>query len=201
MEEATSPQVNGRVGGVIEASTTGFTTQCYELYEAPPLGSLVRCGEDGVIYGIVYNVTTRGMDQGRRPIARGRDEETEEAVYLSNPQLRRLLVTEFEALSVGHLSEGRVLRYLAPLPPRIHSFVHRCDSDELRDFSGSLDFIPALLSAPIAAPDDVVTSFLRLAGASHPDPERFLIDAGKELAIYLAGKMQRLNNVLRRLSP
>ena len=201
MKEAALPQATCRLGGVVEASTIGFTTQCDELYEAPPLGSLVRCGAVDFIYGIVHNVSTRGMDQSRRPIARGRDEETEEAVYLNNPQLKRLLVTEFNALSVGHVSEGRILRYLAPLPPRIHSFVHRCNDEELQAFSGSLEFIPALLSASIAASDDVVTSFLRLAGASHADPARFLIAAGKELAGHLAGETQRLNNMLRRLSP
>ena len=30
-----------RVGEVIQASTTDFVAQCYELYQIPPLGSLV----------------------------------------------------------------------------------------------------------------------------------------------------------------
>ena len=91
-----------RLGEVVEATTTEFVVQCYELYTAPTLGSLVRCGDDEAIYGIVYEIGTRSIDAGRRPIARGRDEEDEDAIYESNPQLSRLLSTEFRALSVGH---------------------------------------------------------------------------------------------------
>ena len=40
MEGSTSP----RIGEVIEASTNGFTAQCYELYQLPPLGSPVLKG-------------------------------------------------------------------------------------------------------------------------------------------------------------
>ena len=82
------PEKSNRVGEVIEASTTQFTSQCYELYEMPPLGSLVRTGD---IYGVVAHAATKGLEPGRRPIARGRDEESEAAIYQENPQLARLL--------------------------------------------------------------------------------------------------------------
>ena len=192
---------NSRVGEVVEASTTGFTTQCHELYEAPTLGSLVRSGGDESIYGIVFEVSTGSLDPTRHPIARGRDEETEEGVYLNNPQLTRLLTTQFTSLIVGHLADGQLRRYLAPLPPKIHSFVYVSDDQELSEFSSSLDFIPILMSAPISAADDVIAAFLRRASQSHSDPESFLIGSGKELALLLAGQLQRLNSVLRRISP
>lgn len=205
MQDATlngkQSQVGPRLGEVVEASTTEFTTQCYRLYEAPPLGSLVRSGDASPVYGIVYEVATRSMDAARHPIPRGEDEESEEEVYLNNPQLNRLLLTEFHAMVVGYQSSDGIRRYLAPLPLRIHSFVYQCDGDELREFSSSLDFLPIILSAQISAPDDVIASFLRQASESHPDSQRFLVGAGKELAVYFAGQLQRLNNVLRRLSP
>ena len=190
-----------RLGEVVEASSTEFTAQCYGLYGAPPLGGLVRCGDEAAIYGVVFEVATKSMDPGRRPIARGRDEDTEEAVYTSNPQLIRLLSTEFRCLVVGHGSDGQVRRHLGPTPPRIHSFVHGCDGQELRMFSSSLEFIPILLNASSDAADEVTASFLRQASASHPEPERFLVDAGKEVAVLLSGQLQRLSNLLRRLSP
>ena len=201
MNDAALPQPNNRLGEVVEASTSEFTTQCYRLYEAPPLGSLVRSGDDAPVYAVVYEVATRSMDPARHPIPRGQDEDTEEGVYLSNPQLNRLLATEFRAVVVGHRSDGEVRRYLAPLPPRIHSFVYRCDGEELQAFSSSLDFMPIILAAPVTATDDVLTSFLRQASATHPEPERFLVEAGKELAVHLGGQLQRLNSALRRLSP
>lgn len=197
---ATGQPGSSRLGEVVESSTTVFTSQCYRLYEAPPLGSLVRCGDAGAVFGMVFEVATRSMDPSRRPIPRGAGEDTEEAVYLSNPQLNRLLVTEFQALVVGHESGGELRPYLAPLPPRIHSFVYRCDDEELRRFSRTLDFMSIVLSAPIPAPDDVIASFLRQAGRVQPEPEEFLVYAGKEMAGYLAGQPQRLGGVLRRLS-
>ena len=200
MTDGAQPGSPERVGEVVEASTTEFTAQCYQLYDAPPLGSLVRCGDDSAVFGIVFEVATRSMDPARRPIARGQDEETEEEVYLSNPQISRLLLTDFRSAVVGHRADGNLRRFLAPLPPRIHAFVYRCGDEELRGFSGSLDFLPILFALPVSATDDVVAAFLRLASASHPEPERFLVDAGKVLASHLGGQVQRLNSVLRRLS-
>ena len=188
-----------RVGEVIEASTTEFTTQCYDLYTAPPLGSLVRVSDDSAIYGIVSEVATRSLDPSRHPIARGADEDTEEAVYLNNPQLSRLLFTEFRAMVVGHRDNDEIKQYLPPLPPRIHAFAYVCGGDELRDFSESMEFLPLLLSAPLASTDDVIASFIRLAAGTRDDSDDFVVESGKRLASHLGGQLQRLNTILRRL--
>lgn len=195
-----SPAVDSRLGEVVEASTGDFSVECYELYEAPPLGALVRCSEDGPIYGVVGQVATSSLDPARRPIARGRHENTEEAVYRSNPQLERLLRTEFRALVVGHAVGSRMMRFLAPGPPRIHAFVYACAGEEVRDFTSSLEFLPLLLSAPIGSPDDIVASFVRQASVYHPEPREFLLEAGREIATLLGRDTQRLNGLLKRLS-
>ena len=201
MQDPPPAQRTARFGEVIEASTTGFKVQCYELYEAPFLGSLVWTGGPSAIYGIVYDVTTASMDPARHPIARGRDEESEGAVYRNNPQLSRLLSTEASSVVVGHRSSGEMVRRLPPLPARIHSFAHICTSGELRELSASLEFLPALLSSPwIMAPDDVTAAFLLHASAAHPAPREYLVEAGKELAAALSGDVRRLNGILKRLS-
>lgn len=189
-----------RLGEVVEATSTEFVVQCYELYTAPVLGSLVKCGEDDAIYGIVHEISTRSIDAGRRPIARGRDEEDEEAIYESNPQLSRLLSTEFRALSVGHIESGVVRRRLAPLPPRIHSFVYPCSEEALREFSTELDFVSILLAAPVSAADDVLAAFLKMASNAHSDSDEFLVNAGRRLTPLLGGQMQRLDGILRRIA-
>ena len=200
------PQANdrkappARIGEVVEASTARFAAQCYRLYDGPPLGSLVRCGDESPIYGIVCEVTTQSMDPGRRPAPRGHDEETEEGVYLSNPQLSRLLQTEIRCVSVGHRVNGQLLRHPSLLPPRILSFVYWTGDDELREFTGSLDFMPNLLADSVDASDEVIAAFLRRSSKAWPEPERFLVDAGRQLATLLAGEIQRLNNLLRRVS-
>ena len=190
-----------RFGEVVEASTTGFAVQCYRLYDAPPVGSLVRCGEEDTVYGVVCQIENRSMDSARHPIPRGADEASEEAVYLSNPQLERLLCTELRCAVVGYREEGEIRREPSPLPPRIHSFVHLCDGSGLREFSGALDFLPTLLEAQGAGVrDDVIAAFLRRASLAHEEPRRLLVEAGRELAALLGSDLPRLNGLLKRLS-
>lgn len=193
-------QVDSRLGEVVESSSTGFTTHCYRLDELPPLGGLVRGGETAQVYGIVYAASTRSIDPARHPIPRGVDADTEEDVYRDNPQLERLLVSEFQSVIVGYRLDDQVMHQLPPRPPRIHSFVRECDGEEIRDFSQSMDFAPLLLAASTAAQDEVLAAFLRLARDSHSDPDGFLVRAGRELVAHFPGQAQRLGGVLRRLA-
>ena len=200
MDEAVLNSIERPVGEVVEASTTGFLAQCRRLYEAPPLGSLVKSEGDGPVYGVVADVATQSIDPSRHPVAMGEEDETAEAVYSRNPQLSQLLSTEFRCAAVGYRAGERLHRYLAPLPPKIHSSIYLCGPDETRELCASLDFLPMLLASPVGSPDDVITSFLRLACRRHPEPSQFLVRAGKEIATSLGGEMQRLNGLLRRLS-
>jgi len=42
-------EIADRTGEIIEASTTEFVAQCYELYQSPPLGSLVKATSRTVV--------------------------------------------------------------------------------------------------------------------------------------------------------
>jgi len=190
-----------RVGEVIEASTTEFVAQCYELYQSPPLGSLVKTADLPVeLYGIVYNATTASIEPGRRPIARGKDEPDEEAIYQSSPQLAKLLRTEFSSLVVGYRENDKLYHYLPPKPARIHGFVHLCSPDEVREFSQSFDFLIILLNTrlPVSA-EELVAASLRQMSQVYEDPHAFLVAAGKELAILLGGEFNRLKAILGRI--
>lgn len=192
-----------RIGEVIEASTQEFLAQSYELHQAPPFGSLVKVGPgEGEIYGVVYHVTTRSIEPGRQPLAWGRDEEREEDVYRRNPQLEKLLRTEFQTLILGFSRGGQVCRYLPPSPPRVHSFVYPCSNQEVGAFTAFLDFLPFLLSnRGLAYPDELVAALLRQAYEARSKDQTFLVAAGKELAILLSKEPQRLNALLRRIKP
>jgi len=215
-----------RIGEVVEASTTDFVAQCYELYQLPPLGSLVKTRDLPVeLYGIVYQAATTSLEPGRRPIARGKDEPTEEEIYRSNPQLAQLLRSEFSVLVVGHRQDGKLYHYLPPqparmfsvlvvghrqdgklyhyLPPqpaRIHAFVYQCPAEEVNEFSQSFDFINILLNThlPISV-EEIIAASLRDMGRAHEDPHAFLVAAGKELAMLLGGEFNRLNAILGRI--
>ena len=190
-----------RVGEVIEASTTDFVAQCYELYQSPPLGSLVKTRDESVeLYGIVYNAATASIESGRRPIARGKDEATEEAVYQSSPQLAKLLRSEFEALVVGHRLDNKLYHYLPPKPARIHGFVYLCPPDEVREFSQSFDFLNILVNARLpVSMDELVAASLRQMSQAQEDRHPFLVAAGKELAVLLSGQFHQLKAILGRI--
>jgi len=190
-----------RVGEVIEASTTDFMAQCYELYQSPPLGSLVKTTDLPVeLYGIVYNATTTSLEPGRRPIARGKDEASEEEIYKSSPQLLQLLRSEFSSLVVGYRENEKLYHYLPPKPARIHGFVHLCPSDEVKEFSQSFDFLNMLINTHLPVPaDELIAACLRQMSRVYEDPDHFLVAAGKELAILLSGNFNQLKAILGRI--
>ncbi len=192
-----------RVGEVIEAGTTAFTAQCYELYQIPPLGSLVKTGDSATeLYGIVYNAATTSLEPGRRPIARGRDETSEEAIYRSSPQLTKLLRSEFGAVVVGHKQGDKLYHHLPPQPARIHSFVYQCTLTEVMEFGQSFDFLNILINANLPVPaEELVSASLRQMSRAHKDPRAFLVAAGKELAILLSGNLNQLKAILGRITP
>jgi hypothetical protein len=190
-----------RVGEVTEASTADFVAQCYELYQSPPLGSLVKTKDSAVeLYGIVYNAATTSLEPGRRPIARGKDEATEEEIYQSNPQLLKLLRSEFSALVVGHRQNERLYHYLPPKPARIHGFVYLCPPEEIKEFSQSFDFLNILINTrlPVLG-DELIAACLRQMSQVYEDRHAFLVAAGKNLAILLSGELNRLNAILGRI--
>ena len=190
-----------RVGEVIEASTTDFVAQCYELHQSPPLGSLVKTRDSEVeLYGIVYQATTTSFEPGRRPIARGKDEASEEAIYQANPQLLKLLKSEFSTLVVGHRQGDRLHHYLPPQPARIHGFVYRCSPEEVREFSQSFGFLNILINAhlPVSA-DELISATLRQMSQVYEDRHQFLVAAGKELAILLSSDFGQLKAILGRI--
>ena len=189
-----------RLGEVVETSSTEFTVHCYELYGAASLGALVRTGEEPV-YAVVCNVTTSPLDPARRPVARGQDEPDEEAVYRNNPQLPRLLRTEFQATIVGHQDGDSLHHYLPSQPPRILAFVYVCEPLEVRAFTERLDFLPLLLTGALPLADEVTAAFLRGVAAAHDDPDAFLTAAGRQVARFLSRDLQRLDTLLTRLKP
>jgi hypothetical protein len=190
--------VERKIAEVVEASSSTFVGQCYELYETPPLGAFLRVGQPPT-YGIVQNVVTGALDPGRRVMARGAEEESEEGVYRSNPQLARLLTTRLEALIVGYEAGEAVRHGLPPAPPRLHAFVYACGPQEVVEFTQTFDFLRLLVRSPAPMADEVIVACLRAAAGCHPEPRAFLTAAGRALALALASESGRLNAILRRL--
>lgn len=193
-----------RIGEVVDSCTKEFIAQCYELYQSPSLGSLVKTsgGEScECMYGLVYNVVTAGVEPGRRPIARGKDEMDEENIYRSSPQLMKLLRSEFSALVIGHKKQERVFQHLPPVPARLHGFVFLCSPEEVKEFSRSFYFLNILLNSHLDIPvEELVTAALReMSRAYGAERHAFLVSAGKELAALLSADYGRLRVILKGL--
>ena len=191
--------MSAKIGEVIKSSTESFMAECYELHASPSFGSLVRTKEGNIdIYAVVSGASTSSIEAGRRPIARGRDDVNEEDIYLSNPQLEKLMRTEFTALVVGHGDSGKVSQYMPPRPARIHSFVYSCESDEVAIFNQSLAYLSMLVDVPERS-NELIAAALRNAAAAYSEPMAFLVRAGKELALMIAGDTNRLNIILKKV--
>lgn len=193
---------DNRVGEVVEACTTDFVAQCYELYDSPPLGGLVKTREKDVeLYGVVYNIVTSGMEPGRRPIARGKDELNEEDIYRTNPQLLKLLKSEFSVLVTGYRQGERVFQYLPPRPAHIHSYVYECQPEEVKVFSQSMDFLNILLKSRLEIPvEQLVGAALRQMSLVYgAEKHAFMVTAGKELAALLSADYTQLKSILKGL--
>lgn len=192
-----------RVGEVIEACTTDFTAQCYELYQSPPLGRLVKAhwDENADLYGVVCRVLTAGIEPGRRPIARGKDEANEDEIYRSSPQLLKLLRSEFKVAVIGFKNGEQTCQYLPPKPARIHGFVYLCNDAEVKEFSRSFDFLNILLKSQLELPvEEMVGSVLRQMSQVYGlGKKAFLVSAGKELASLLSRDYAQLKAILRGL--
>ena len=188
-----------RFGEVVEASIERLLGQCHELYDAPVLGTLVRAGES--VYAVVEGVETVALDPTRPIVARGAGAASEAEVYAEHPQLERLLRTQVSLSVIGHREGSDVRQYLPPLPPRIHTFLHVCAAEEVRDFfaGGRPDFASLLIRRGAPAGDDVLAAVLRQASAAFDAPGDFLLTASRGVASLLAGDTARLNAIVRRL--
>ncbi|HLE01855.1 MAG TPA: hypothetical protein VI877_00005, partial [Dehalococcoidia bacterium] len=140
-------------------------------------------------------------DPGRRPLARGRDLSSPAQLLQENPQLPLLFRTDFRATVVGFRQGEDIRRSLPPVPAPIHGFVYPCDPAEVFGFTASLTFLPLLLGPGEVPAEEVVAACLRQAAPHHPDPNAFLVGAGKELALSLRTDPLRLEIILRRLRP
>jgi hypothetical protein len=198
-----------RVGEVIEACSTDFTAQCYELYQSPALGSLVKTrfevrseeAQDAWLYGIVYQAQTASGEPGRRPIARGKNEQNEDEIYRASPQLMKLLKSDFSVVVVGYKAGEQIYQYLPPRPARIHGFVNLCSDEEIKQFSRSFDFINLLLKTrlEITIEELVGAALRRMAQVYGSEKHAFLVSAGKELAALLSADYVQLKAILKGL--
>jgi|TARA_B100000959_G_C14649611_1_gene487797 hypothetical protein len=187
------------IGEVIESSTTEFTTQCRELYSSPALGSLVVSGSTDLVYGVVSHVTTKSLDPGRRPRVMGEEDDTEDDIYSKNPQISRLLCTEFTSISIGYENHGNIYQYMPPYPPKIHALVSKPNSNQINKFVDTFKFVSIMVDSKFPAADETLIAFAREMAACVEEVNDFKISIGREISRLLSADTQRLTNILSRI--
>lgn len=192
-----------RLGEVVQSTSTHFIAQSFVLHDVPPLGSLVRARSGELtVYGIVQFASTTSIDAGRRPIARGAQFADEQDVYTENPQLERLLRTDFEALVVGFRRGSEICHHLPPQPVRVHAFVYQCNGAEVRAFTERWDFLSLIASGDVSvATDELLAACVREAAQARAGDRAFLIEAGRQLARIVGPDTARLTAILKRVRP
>ncbi|MDN5347979.1 MAG: hypothetical protein PWP65_1543 [Clostridia bacterium] len=185
------------LGEVVASSTREFTAEARELYGSPAFGSFVRvtAGEQ-VIYGVVYNIVTEGVDAGRRPVAFGTPWPQ---VAQEHPQLTKLLRTYFSCLTLGFRQGERIYTYLPPFPPYIHSFIEECRREEIKELTARPHYLAHILKSGLVVADQLAAAAIRQACAVQPDAGEYIRRAGRELRRLLTGDLERLKAILRQL--
>ena len=171
-------------------------------FDPPPPALRSGVSLPPAVYALVYSANTASLEPNRRPSALGFADEDE--MRNQQPQIFELLRTEFSGLLIAYSEGGDkpLRRHLPPLPPRIHSRVYACTSEETRILTEDLSFLRGLLlpsgGALAGVPsDELAAACLRQARDAHPDDQAFLLRAGRTLATLLATDYERLQAILR----
>lgn len=193
---------------VLESRTTGWVAQCRELHCAPPFGSFVRApnalpddAQREIIYGVVSHIETLPFEANRRPLALWTEENEMDARH---PQIGKLLRTTFEVTCVGWTrGENRQIHQSSPpQPPRLHSFVMRCEPEDVRRFTQKHDWVRLLFDSCAnsgASADEILVAACNQAIQSHEHDIEYSIALGKTLALLLRADYLRLRAILGRV--
>jgi hypothetical protein len=201
------------IAEVVETATTEFLAQCLEPEDLrfpimPAFGSWVKAADEesgNQIYGVVYAATTSPIDSVHRATALGLSiEELRE----EQPQIFAMLKTEFRAAIVGFETPnhhngsrefGLIYQYLPPRPPQVHQGVYHCSVEEILHFSQQLDFLRTLLQLTAAPIDSLVAATMREIYQLRKADRAWLVQAGRQLGVFLKEDYDRLRLILSQI--
>ncbi|MBI5053561.1 MAG: hypothetical protein HZB52_09875 [Chloroflexi bacterium] len=189
------------IGRLLRSSTTNYVFGCsVPEPEVPLFGAFVKApaqrGQSEVI-GLIYNIAIEDDPFVRQMIA---TPDLDEA-YIQDQRVNRQVPIEVSVLAIGYRNGGGFTHDLPPQPPITLDRISPCDSAEIKHFTARLDYLRLILFAPDVPADELIAVSLRLATDCQPaeDRDRFLRNAGRELAKLLNRDLARLEKLLKRL--
>jgi hypothetical protein len=197
-----------KVGEIVSSNTNSFIAQCIKedsslltLPQAPYFGSFVIAKGEEIgfdIIAVVYEISSGSIDSVHRPTAMNL---TRAELRHQQPQIFDLLKTDFSAITVGYIKDGKIYQSVPPHPPQIHDFVYSCDHNQIKEITENLDYIRTLLNSGTSMCEDIVEANLKFSYLSRGKDRSFLINAGRELSNLLKDNYDRLSAILRRIKP
>jgi len=191
------------IGRLLRSSTTGYVFGCsVPEPEVPLFGMFVKApvqrGQSEAI-GLIYNIAIEDDPFVRQMVATPNLSET----YIQDQRQNRQVPIEVSVLAVGYRSGNKYIHALPPQPPITLDRISACSDAEVCEFTARLDYLRLILNAPDAPADELIAAALQRAAECRPmeERERFLKEAGRELAKLLNRDLNRLENLLRRIRP
>lgn len=191
------------IGRLLRSSTTGYVFGCsVPEPEVPLFGMFVKApaqrGHSEAI-GLIYDIAIEDDAFVRQMVAAPNLPEA----YIQDQRANRQVPIEVSVLAVGYRNGGGYVQSLPPQPPITLDRISSCSDGEVAEFTARLDYVRLILNSTEAPADELLAASLRWAADSRPPEsrERFLREAGRELARLLGRDLTRLENLLRRIRP
>lgn len=195
--------VSEPIGRVTRCSTQAFSgavrTSSLGL---PVFGACCQAEAEGgrvQVIGVIHDILIEDDPLARQMAAL----DDLPAEQLADAQRNRQAPVEFSALTIGYLEEGRFHGGLPAQPPFTLAPVFLLETEKLLQFSRDLSFARQILNAEGIPGNELLAAILKQMAAAHPagEQERFLLQAGRMIARYLAGDLPRLETILHTLQP
>lgn len=191
------------IGRLLRSSTMGYVFGCSVPEPQVPLfGMFVKApaqrGQSENV-GLIFNISISDDPFVRQMVAAPDLSET----YIQDQRLNRQVPIEVSVLAVGYRNGGGYVQALPPQPPITLDRISACNEAEVCDFNQHLDYLRLILNSPEAPADELMAAGIRRAADCYPVEarERFLKEAGRELARLLSRDLVRLHNLLKRIRP
>jgi len=192
---------NKIIGEIIEVSSRSAIAQSYELYDCPPIGSVVKCGDDSEdIYGVITNIETRSIDPGRRPNPKGPGFAEVNELYKSNPEITHLMKTEFNIVFLGYKNENVTTISIPPTPPRIFSFVSTLPEEEMINIFSDEGLVKFIVNSNMELKDDVIIMIISKYLNSKKTKTEEIGSFTSQLVGALPDQITRITNIIQNLN-
>jgi hypothetical protein len=189
------------IGRVTRSSIRGFAGGIRLAQpDMPAFGAFCRAeaqqGSSQVV-GLIYDISIEGDELARQLAAA----DSPPPEIRADNQFVRPIPIEISAISIGYQLGEAYIQTLPPQPPLTLADIFPLTASEVASFTRQFDFIPLVLAAAQLPADDLLGAALRQAAAARPEHERrrFLTEAARACARWMAADLNRLNILLQRL--